>query len=90
MNNKSIKSNGFYVNYCGDSSVGIFDQEWVVSGEFWFCDEENKSYFEGALASAFEYVCGDLVRVESFEDRLISFEEEDAMLDPSYIEENIN
>lgn len=64
-----INSDGFYVNFYGDPSVGIFDQEWVINGEFTFENESEFNMFKEMIKSSFEYCSDTPLIVESFEER---------------------
>lgn len=44
------RDEGFYVNFHGDSSVGIQDAEWKITGGFHFEDDEELEEFRRNLA----------------------------------------
>lgn len=53
-----IQTTQFIVKFYGDKSVGIFDSEWIINGDFQFEDNEAINAFKKKITEAFEY-CSD-------------------------------
>lgn len=53
-----IKTTGFLITYPGDKSVGMFQQQWQLSGEFQFDYQIDLDIFKRKIAEAFEF-CSD-------------------------------
>ena len=65
----NIHTLGFYVNFYGDPSVGIFNAEWKITGEFFFENEEEFEMFKNKLKETWEYCHDTPIGVETFEER---------------------
>ncbi len=65
-----MKVTGFYVTAKGDSSVGINPIEWKILGNFYFDNQEELESFRKDLKNTFTNLCGEIVIVETFEERL--------------------
>lgn len=74
MKIKNIK--GFYVTIPGDMSVGINDQEFTVTGDFYFDNEEELSEFKHELMLTFGSYCFENPLVETFDERQSDIENE--------------
>jgi len=48
-----IEIKDYFVHDPGDLSVGIFPGDWVIEGDFFFEDLEEKTEFEDKLREAF-------------------------------------
>jgi len=66
---EQIKSTGFIVEYQGDETVGMFSQQWHISGDFMFESEEDFSAFKFKISQAFEFCSDTPISVESLEER---------------------
>ena len=67
-----IQTAGFFVDFYGDESVGIYDQKFTVQAEsatFIFDDDREVEEFKELLADAFEIVTGERCGVETFEEQ---------------------
>lgn len=64
-----IQTKGFYINYSGDMSVGMFPVQWVVEGEFFFDSPEEMEEFKIKLRETWEYCSDTPIGVETFEER---------------------
>lgn len=64
-----IQVEGFYVNFKGDRSACISDQEWTITGGFTFECDENLHVFKNKILEAFEFCSDDPISIETFEDR---------------------
>jgi len=71
---KISKVCGFYITIPGDWSVGIDDQEFTVTGDFYFDNEEELSEFKEKLQDTFGEYCGEICRVETFEERQLQID----------------
>jgi len=61
---------GFIINFYGDRSVGIFDQEWTINGEFHFESKDDIETFKKKIIEAFEYASDTPLGIESIEERM--------------------
>lgn len=73
---KQIKSIGFIVEFQGDETVGMFSQQWHISGDFEFDSEEEFSGFKFKISQAFEFCSDTPISVESIEERSERINEE--------------
>jgi len=64
-----IKITGFYVTAPGDESVGIFPATWTVENEFYFDTPEELEEFKKELRGLFEFYCGEVTSVVTFEEQ---------------------
>lgn len=67
-----MKVTGFYVTAEGDPSVGINPIEWKILGNFYFDNQEELESFRKDLKNTFTNLCGEIVIVETFEERLFT------------------
>lgn len=64
-----VKSKGFLIQFTGDESVGVLNQQWKLTGDFTFSDQYDFNVFKKKIELAFHY-CSDVpVLVESIEER---------------------
>ena len=73
---KVIKVTGFYVTMPGDMSVGMFDQEWKVEGDFYFDNQDELDEFKALLDLTFQNHCGEQCLVETYEERQLQIDSE--------------
>ncbi len=66
---QEIKVECFYIMFKGDPKVGIFDNEWKLSGGFSFQDNVDFTAFKDKISEAFEYCSDTPICIETFEDR---------------------
>jgi len=64
-----IKITGFYITAPGDESVGIFPATWKLENEFYFDTPEELQEFKKELRSLFEFYCGEVTSVVTFEEQ---------------------
>lgn len=64
-----IKTTGFVITYPGDDTVGLFQQEWKLSGDFNFDDQAELDEFKLKISHAFELCSDTPIVVESLEER---------------------
>lgn len=69
--NDVIRCAGFLVQFSGDRSVGIFDQEWTITGDFEFHSAADFNSFKQKISEAFEYCSDTPIGVESLEERSV-------------------
>lgn len=69
-----LKSFGFIVEFYGDKSVGIFNQQWVINGEFEFQSAEDFKAFKQKIIEAFEYCSDTPIGVVSLEEHKAKIE----------------
>lgn len=72
----NIKSTGFIVEFQGDETVGMFSQQWYISGDFEFDSEEEFSGFKFKISQSFEFCSDTPISVESLEERSERINEE--------------
>lgn len=63
-----MKITGFYVTAPGDESVGIFPSTWEIKNDFYFDNIEELEKFKDELKGLFEFYCGEVTSVISFEE----------------------
>ena len=71
---KIIQVTGFYVTAVGDPSVGINSATWEINNDFYFDNPEELEEFRKEIKNLFEFHCGEVVKV-------ITFEEHQAIID---------
>jgi len=76
-----VKCSGFLVHFDGDSSVGIFDYTWTISGDFEFEVPVDMDIFKRKICEAFEFCSDTPIWIESFEERSDKINKEIAHLD---------
>lgn len=64
-----LKTKGFVITYSGDDTVGMFQQEWQLSGDFNFNDQSDLDVFKRKISEAFEFCSDTPILVESLEER---------------------
>jgi len=67
MEDQSVRVSGFLIHSQGDSSVGIPNGDWRLSGEFFFDSKDDVNDFRKALADVFEHVTDPKPTVITFE-----------------------
>lgn len=65
---KIMKITGFYVIAPGDESVGIPPATWEIKNDFYFDTLEDLENFKIELQSLFEYYCGEVTSIITFEE----------------------
>lgn len=73
---KIQKVTGFYIKVPGDMSVGLFDQEWKLDGDFYFDNVDELEEFRALLNLTFQSYAGEDCRVETFEEQQLEIDEE--------------
>jgi len=71
---KIMKIKSFYITANGDPSVGINPATWELRNDFYFDNQEELEEFRKELKSFFEFYCGEVTDV-------LTFEEEQQMID---------
>ncbi len=71
-----IKTTGFIITSPGDESVGLFQQEWQLSGDFEFDYPVDLDVFKRKIAEAFEFCSDTPIFVESVEERSAQINQE--------------
>jgi hypothetical protein len=71
---KIDKVTGFYITAPGDPSVGINPATWTLENDFYFDTPEELEEFRKELKGLFEFYCGEVTSV-------VTFEENQAMCD---------
>jgi hypothetical protein len=65
---KIMKVTGFYITAPGDESVGIFPATWKLENDFYFDTPEDLEEFRKELKNLFEFYCGEVTDVMTFEE----------------------
>jgi len=65
---KIKKVTGFYITAPGDESVGINPATWKLENDFYFDNLEELEEFKKELQSLFEFYCGEVTSVVTFEE----------------------
>lgn len=65
---KIEKVTGFYITAPGDESVGISSASWKLENDFYFDTPEELEEFKKELRSLFEFYCGEVTSVTTFEE----------------------
>lgn len=81
---KISKVTGFYVTAPGDPSVGIPSASWEIKNDFYFDTPEELEEFKKELRGTFEWYCGEVVSVVTFEEHQAMLENEDKMMYEHY------
>ena len=71
------KISGFYITAPGDESVGIFPATWKLENDFFFDSVEELEEFKKELRGVFEFYCGEVTSVMTFEEHEAQCEAED-------------
>lgn len=77
---KIIKVSGFYVTAPGDDSVGIQSSTWEIKNEFYFDTSEDLEEFKKEIKQLFEFHCGEITSVVTFEEYQAELDAEDKLL----------
>lgn len=74
-----MKITGFYITAPGDESVGIFPATWKLENDFYFDTPEELEEFRKELQGLFEFYCGEVTNVMTFEENeaMCNFEEQE-------------
>ena len=72
-----IKVTGFYITAPGDDSVGIPSALWELRNEFHFDDQKELDEFKKELKGSFEWYCGEITSVVTFEEYNAELDAED-------------
>jgi hypothetical protein len=75
-----IKVSGFYITAPGDESVGIQSASWEMRNDFYFDTPEELEEFRKEIKQLYEFHCGEVTSV-------VTFEEYNAELEAELIEE---
>lgn len=81
---KIIKITGFYVTAAGDPSVGINQATWEVRNDFYFDNPEELQEFRKEIKSLFEFHCGEVVSILTFEEQQAMLDDEERMIFEQY------
>jgi len=68
---------GFYITAPGDPSVGINPATWKLENDFYFDRPEELEEFKKELRSLFEFYCGEVTDIITFEEQEAQCEAED-------------
>ena len=68
---------GFHVTAPGDESVGIPSASWEIRNDFHFDSKEDLENFRREIQELFEYYCGEVTSVFTFEEHEAQCEKED-------------
>ena len=74
---KIDKITGFYITAPGDESVGIFPATWKLQDDFYFDTPEELEEFKKELRGLFEFYCGEVTSVVTFEEQQAECDKED-------------
>lgn len=75
---KIDKVSGFYITAPGDPSVGIPSASWEMKNEFYFDTPEELQEFKKEIKALFEWYCGEVTSVVTFEEHQAMLDAEDA------------
>lgn len=73
---KIMKITGFYVTASGDESVGIMPSTWEIKNDFYFDTPEELELFRKELQGLFEFYCGEVSKVITFEENQLRCDKE--------------
>ena len=59
---------GYHIINHGDPTVGVPETSWELTGDFLWHDQQEEDSFIYHIQNAFEYACGERVKVISFEE----------------------
>jgi len=68
---------GFYITAPGDPSVGINPATWKLENDFYFDNPEELEEFKKELRGLFEWYCGEVTSIITFEEHEAQCEKED-------------
>ncbi len=74
---KIITVSGFYVTAPGDPTVGINSATWEISNDFHFDTPEDLEEYRKEIKELFEFHCGEVVSVITFEEYQAELDAED-------------
>lgn len=77
---KIDKVSGFHITAPGDESVGIPSASWEIRNDFYFDTPEELQEFKKEIKSLFEWYCGEVTSVLTFEEHQTVLDEEDRMM----------
>lgn len=77
---KIITVTGFYITAPGDDSVGIPSASWTINEDFHFDTPEDLEEFRKEIKQLFEFHCGEVTSVITFEEYQAELDAEDAEL----------
>ncbi len=77
---KIITVSGFYVTAPGDESVGIKSASWEICNDFHFDTPEDLEEYRKEIKQLFEFHCGEIVSVITFEEYRAELDAEDEEL----------
>lgn len=77
---KFIKIGGFYITAPGDESVGIPSASWELRNDFYFDNQEELEEFRKEIKGMFEFYCGEVTSVVTFEEQQAILDNEDRMM----------
>ena len=77
---KIIHVTGFYIHAPGDDSVGIPSSTWEMTNDFYFDNQEELENFRREIQSIYEFHCGEVTSVTTFEEHQAMLEEEDRQM----------
>ena len=75
---KMIKVTGFHITAPGDESVGILSASWELRNDFFFDDQEELDNFKNELKGTFEWYCGEITSIVTFEDYQAELDSEES------------
>lgn len=81
---KIDKVTGFYITAPGDPSVGINPATWEIKNDFYFDTPEELEEFRKELKNTFEWYCGEVISVITFEEHQTMLDAEDQMMYEQY------
>jgi hypothetical protein len=77
---KIITVSGFHITARGDESVGIPSASWELRNDLHFDNQEELEEFRKEIKSMFEFYCGEVTSVVTFEEHETILEQEDRMM----------
>ena len=81
---KIDKVTGFHVTAPGDDSVGIPSASWEIKNDFYFDTPEELEEFKKEIKALFEWYCGEVTSVVTFEEHRAMLNAEDKMMYQQY------
>ena len=66
---KIIKVTGFYIIFPGDPSVGIFESQWKLYGDFYFDNQDELEEFRALLNLTYRNYVGEDCNITTFEEQ---------------------
>jgi len=71
---------GFYIYAPGDDTVGIPSASWEMVNDFYFDNQEELENFRREIQSLYEFHCGEVTSVTTFEEHQAMLDEEDRQM----------